>query len=349
MKASGVSTVALSQSLRLSLVRAQAELVKAQKEAQTGRAADTGLALGTGTAQSVSFARDLERISGIIDSNSLVSARLKATQDALAQISAAAQSFLSTLMTSSSGDAIGNVTRDSARTTLEALTDILNTSFNGENIFAGINTDVKPLDDYTAAGSPAKAAFDASFQSFFGFAQSDPAAANITAAQITSFIDTVVVPDFMGAGWDTNWSQASDQTITSRIALNETLNTSVNAKDDSFRKLAMAATAVYEMLSSPTMSAAAKTAVTERAHSMVGEAIADLATLQSETGVIQQRVSKATERLQTQSDLLESTIGKMEAVDPYEAQTKVSMLMEQIELSYALTARLQKLSLSKFL
>ena len=225
----------------------------------------------------------------------------------------------------------------------------MNTTLKGEHIFAGINTDVKPLDDYTAAGSPAKAAFDASFQSFFGFAQSDPAAAGITAAQMTSFIDTVVVPDFMGAGWNANWSQASDQPITSRIALNETMSTSVNANADGMRKLAMAATAVYEMLSSSTMSAAAKSTVTERAYTMVAESISDLATLQAQTGIAEQRVSKASERLQTQSDLLESTIGKMEAVDPYEAQTRVNTLMDQIELSYTLTARLQKLSLTKFL
>lgn len=349
MKTSFVSTSSVSQALRYQLMRMQSQLVGANKEMQNGVVADRGLALGARTTQSISLNRDMERVNGIIDQNGLVASRLTATQNALKQIEEKAQTLLSTLTAGINGEATQAVTLVDAKGTLSSLTSIANTTLNGEHIFAGINTDVKPLDDYTAAGSPAKAAFDASFQSFFGFTQSDPAAANITAAQMTSFIDTVVVPDFMGAGWDANWSQASDQTITSRIALNETLNTSVNAKDDSFRKLAMAATAVYEMLSSPTMSAAAKTAVTERAHSMVGEAIADLATLQSETGVIQQRVSKATERLQTQSDLLERTIGKMEAVDPYEAQTKVSMLMEQIELSYALTARLQKLSLSKFL
>ncbi|MCO5080195.1 MAG: flagellar hook-associated family protein [Rhizobiaceae bacterium] len=349
MKTSFVSTSSVSQALRYQLMRMQSQLVGANKEMQNGVVADRGLALGARTTQSISLNRDMERVNGIIDQNGLVASRLTATQNALKQIEEKAQTLLSTLTAGINGEATQAVTLVDAKGTLSSLTSIANTTLNGEHIFAGINTDVKPLDDYTAAGSPAKAAFDASFQSFFGFTQSDPAAANITAAQMTSFIDTVVVPDFMGAGWDANWSQASDQTITSRIALNETLNTSVNAKDDSFRKLAMAATAVYEMLSSPTMSTAAKTAVTERAHSMVGEAIADLATLQSEIGVIQQRVSKATERLQTQSDLLERTIGKMEAVDPYEAQTKVSMLMEQIELSYALTARLQKLSLSKFL
>jgi flagellar hook-associated protein 3 FlgL len=348
MKATGVSTVALSQSLRFSLVRAQAELIKAQKEAQTGRAADTGLALGTRTAQSVSFTRDLDRISGIIDSNGLIAARLTASQDAMAQIGAAAQSFLNTLTTSSSGDAIGNVTRDSARTTLEALTDILNTSFNGENIFAGINTDVKPLNDYTAAGSTAKASFDAAFVAHFGFAQDDPAAATITAADMDAFIDTEVDPLFMGPGWTADWSNASDQRIVSRITLTETTETSASANHEGFRKLAMAATVITDLFDS-NVGPGARAALVERAVSLVGDAISGLSDLQATTGIVQKRVADATERLEVQSDLFERRIGNLLDVDPYEASTRVSSLLTQIETSYALTARLQQLSILRFI
>ena len=39
----------------------------------------------------------------------------------------------------------------------------------------------------------------------------------------------------------------------------------------------------------------------------------------------------------------------MEGVDPYEAATRVSALVSQIETSYALTSRIQQLSLLKFM
>jgi flagellar hook-associated protein 3 FlgL len=348
MKTSFVSTASVSQSLRYQLMRMQSELVGGNKESQTGMVADRGLALGARTSQSISLSRDMERVNGIIDQNGLISSRLTATQNALKQIEERAQSFLSTLSVGMSGNATAGVTLADAKGTLEALTSILNQTVNGEHIFSGINTDVKPLGDYMAAGSPAKAAFDAGFQAFFGFTQSDPAAANITAAQMNTFLGTVE-PQFLGAGWQANWSDASDQPITSRVALNETMTTSVNANSDGIRKLAMAATSIYEMMSAPNMSAAAKTAAMERAYTLVGEAIADIGRVQSETGVIQQRVTKASERLQMQADVFEKTIGKMEGVDPYEASTRVTALLEQIEVSYALTARLQKLSLAKFL
>ena len=105
MKASFVSSSAISQALRYSMLRTQNDLVQAQKEAATGKLADSGLVLGARTAQAVSFARDFERLNGIVDSNALVSSRLSSTQTALGQLSGAAQDFLSTLTAAASGDA----------------------------------------------------------------------------------------------------------------------------------------------------------------------------------------------------------------------------------------------------
>ena len=182
MKATSVSSAGLSNAMRYSQMRMQVDLVKAQKELDTGRVADLGLALGARTAQSVTFARDLDRLKTIVDSNGLVAARLTSTQDALGQLSSQAQTLLSSLMSNTSGDLTNTVTGDSGTAALQALTSLLNTSINGEYLFAGTNTDVKPIGDFSAPGSPAKAAFDASFLAYFGFPQDDPAAANSSTA-----------------------------------------------------------------------------------------------------------------------------------------------------------------------
>ncbi len=348
MKASFVSTSAVSQALRYSLQRTQSTLVSAQKEAQTGKVADTGLALGATTGRVVSFARDLERLNGIVDSNALVSSRLASTQLALGKMSDAAQDFLATLTASSSGDVADALVQASATSALSQLTSLLNTSLNGEHLFAGVNTDVRPLGGFTEPGSPSKAAFDAGFLAHFGFTQSDPAAANISAAQMDNFIDTALQPQFLGAGWQANWSSATDQKIVSRIALNETSETSVSANADPIRKLAMAAASVSDLAGS-NLSVAGKKQLTERAFAMVSEAIAGLADMQSQTGVIQKRVSDASERITMQANLFEKNIGELEGVDPYEAATRVSDLLSSIETSYALTARIQQLSLLRFL
>jgi flagellar hook-associated protein 3 FlgL len=347
MKASFVSSLSISQAMRYSTMRTSGDLVKAQKELDTGKVFDSGLALGARTAQTVTFARDLERLNGIVDSNGLVSARLTATQAALGQIAGAAQEFLGVLTASVSGDAAASVTRDSGRSALAALTSILNTPINGEYIFAGINTDVKPLDGF-AAGSPAKTAFDAAFQAHFGFTQNDPAAANITTAQMDAFMTTALEPQFLGAGWQANWSNATDQRIVSRIALNETTETSVSGNDEGMRKLAMAAAAISDLFDS-NLSAAGKEALVNRAVGLVGEAISAIAELQSQTGVVEQRVDAASDRMKVQVDLFERSMIEAEGVDAYEAANRVKELLSHIETSYALTARIQQLSLLRFL
>ena len=343
-----VSSAAISNAMRSQQMRMQAELVKATKESSTGQVADVGLALGARTAQSVTFQRDLDRLNVIIDSNGLVGSRLSSTQTSLSQLNTAAQTFLSALTTASSSDSSNSLTQSSGKATIQQLTSILNTSVNGEYLFAGTNTDVKPINDFTAAGSPAKAAFDAAFVANFGFTQDDPAAANITAAQMDDFITNDVVPQFMGAGWQGNWSNATDQQIVSRIALNETTPTSTSANSDGIKKLAMAAAMVTSLMSS-NISQAAKNTVVSRSTAVVGEALSGIAQTQSETGIVQKRVSDANDRMKTQTDLFERHILDLVGVDPAAAATRVADLTQHIETSFALTARLQQLSLLNYL
>ena len=343
-----VSSAALTNAMRYQQMRMQADLVKATKESSTGRVADVGLALGGRAAQSVTFSRDLDRLNVIVDSNGLVTARLASTQTSLGQLSGVAQTFLSALTTASSGDNSNSLTQSTGLTTLQQLTSILNTSVNGEYLFAGTNTDVKPINDFTAAGSPAKAAFDASFVAKFGFTPTDPAAANITAAQMDDFITNYVTPQFLGTGWQTNMSNATDQQIVSRIALNETTETSTSANGDGIKKLAMAAAMVSSLMST-NISQAAKDSIVSHSQTLVGEALSGIAQVQSETGIVQKRVSDASDRMKTQIDLFERHILDLEAVDPATAATKVADLTQHIETSFALTARLQQLSLLNYL
>jgi len=335
--------------MRYQLMRMQAELAEKRQEAVTGRVTDPGVKLGAGVSRTVSMDRDIERLSGLVDSNSLAANRLAATQAALNQITDNAQDLLSALTAAASGSVDTDVVRHEAVRTLEAVTGILNTSFNGEYLFAGINTDAKPIKPFTDnPPSDSKAAFDAAFQARFGFAQSDPAAASITAAEITSFLDNEIAAQFQGANWTDNWSDAADQPIVSRITLNETAETSVTANEEGFKKLLMAAVAISDLLKAP-LSESARDALIQRAAEIVGEGIADMAGLQGRTGIAENRVSDATDRISSQIDLFKSFINDLEGVDPFEAATRVNELMTQIEISYTLTSRIQQLSLVRYL
>jgi flagellar hook-associated protein 3 FlgL len=348
MKVSFVSSQAITQALRYQTSRIQGDLNNALKEMNTLRVADTGLALGARTSVSVTLHREIDRLNSLVDSNKLAASRLEMTQIGLRQLTDAASELLTDYSTALSDTSDPAIVQQQAEKALALMSSVLNANVNGENIFAGINTDVTPFNDFLDPTSPNRVAFDTAFQTYFGFAAGDPAAAGITAADMDTFLTTVVEPQFFGPGWESNWSHATDQQITSRITLTETAQTSVSANITGFRQLAMAAATVAATFSS-TMSAEGRKAVVERAFSLVGQAVPELANQQGYTGIVEQRLTSASERLSMQIDLFTKGIQDLEGIDELQAASRVTGLKTQLEISYQLTASMQQLSLLKYL
>lgn len=346
MKVSFVSSQAISQAMRYQTARLQTDLTKATKEMSTLRVADTGLALGARAGISTSLHREIDRLKGIIDSNKLAATRLEATQIGLQDLTEAASTLLSDYSTALSSAADSGIARQQAEKTLALMSSILNTNLSGENIFAGINTDVKPFDDFLDPASTSRVAFDSAFVAAFGVEPGNPAAANITAADMTAFL-AAIETDILGAGWS-DWSRATDDQITSRITLTETAQTSVSANILPLRKLALAAATVAATFGGA-LNEEVRAAIIEHGVLQLGEAVSGLANQQGYTGVTEQRLAQATERMDTQINLFSSSIQDLEGVDEFEAAARVTSLKTQLEVSYQLTASMQKLSLLNYL
>lgn len=358
MKVSFVSSQAISQAMRYQTARLQTDLAKATKEMGSLRVADVGLALGARTSISVSLHREIDRLKGITDSNELAATRLKTTQVGLQQLTDAAGELLSDYSTALSDTASPTIVQQQAAKVLTLMSSVLNTNLMGENIFAGINTDVTPFNDFLDPASPNRTAFDDAFIEAppagfgFGFGPDDPAAADITKEQMEAFLTGIEQQFFAQPPdddqWKDNWSKATDQQITSRITLTETAPTSVSANIPGFRKLALAAATVAATFNG-SLSSEARAAILEHGIKFLGEAVSDLANQQGYTGIVEQRLSKANERLSMQVDLFNNSIRDLEGVDEFEAAARITGLKTQLEVSYSLTASMQKLSLLNYL
>jgi flagellar hook-associated protein 3 FlgL len=350
MKTSFVSNLALQNAMRLTIGRGQNEIQKLNTEIVTGRYADIGLALGAKTSNSVTLNSDVTRLKSILDSNALVTQRLSASQSALDMMSDAAQQMLEAFIAVNGSDDANRllIAQRDVESALGAYTIAGNTSANGEYLFSGINTNIEPLEDYLAAGSAPKAAFDATFLGHFGFAQDDPAAAGITVAQMNNFISNVLEPTFTGAAWNTDWSSASDTNVSSRILKNEVVDSSTNANSAGMRNFALAAVIGIELLNSP-ISAEVRTAVNASAISYAGSAVTGIDNQRSTLGVSENRITKANTALESQLRIITLHLGDIEGVDPYEASTRMKSLLAQVETSYTLTARIQQMSLTNYL
>lgn len=347
MSANYISTLVLSSSLRYSITNNQAALSKASTEATTGRFADVGLQLGATTGGDVTLRADLNFADQLVDTNGLVAGRLDVTQDRITQLSSTATDFLKDLIAARSTDGGGRIILPPASSNLQDLIGALNVSYNGSYLFSGINTQNQPITPYQA-GSASKNKVDFDFNAAFGFTQSSPGVANITPAQMQTFLNGPFDAEFASPAWNTNWSTATDQVMQSRISTTEIADTSVSANQTGFRELAEAYTMMAD-LGNANLSQSTFQVVVDKAIGLVGNAISDLAALGGSVGTVQQRITTATDKLKTQKDILNNQIVGMEKVDPTEASVRVNTLQTQIQTALALTSQLQKMSLINYL
>jgi flagellar hook-associated protein 3 FlgL len=346
VKLSHISSQSIAAALRHSIAGMQKDMLTAQKEATTGHLADASLTLGAKNGRLVSLTKDAERLSAILDTNARVTGRLKFAQQVIGQISGLGQNLIVTLTGAAGGGVDPAITVAAARLALEDLTGALNTAFDGDYIFAGVNTDAQPIVKYE--NSATSAAVNTAFQTYFGFAKTDPQAGLITAAQMDSFITAEVEPLFMGANWNGSISSASDEGVRSRISLSEITETSISANETGFRKAMFGAALAAEFFEG-SLGAAARSAVAQRSMTEVSESVGSLAVLQGRKGFTLQKIEEASNRLTLQSDYLSSMAEDLSAVDPFEASTRLNSLLTQIETSYAISARIQNLSFLKFM
>ena len=354
MSTASVSNLSTQTSMRLTIRQAQNELLKSQQEVSTGFFADIGAELGSKTSTVVDLNRESLRLNSMISNNSIATQRLSASQEALKQIATAAEEMNNALITisgSSNTDTI-NTTVMTVSNSLSTMTSMANQTANGEFLFAGINTDVQPIAEYTDT-SAAKTAFDTAFTAYFGFAPTDTAgtatiAATGTAPSMEDFITSTLEPMFTGSDWTTNWSSATDQSMTSRITQSETVKTSASANEDGFRYFALASVLTKELLNIGAP-ANAVTAAVNKAIEYTGRAISGINSTRSELGLSQNRVEKADASLKVQVDIIETSLSSKIEVDAYEASTRVNSLLSMVEASYTLTAKIQSLSLVNYL
>ncbi|HEV7257056.1 MAG TPA: flagellar hook-associated family protein [Bosea sp. (in: a-proteobacteria)] len=348
MKTSFISNYSLSGTLRNAVAKARDSLADATKESATLRHADVGLTLGGSTGKTVGLRDQYNRLNGIVDTNGLVSSRLEVTQKALDGMRETAEKFLATLISIRDGDKGADVLKSEAKNNLQAMTASLNASASGQFIFAGINTQDRPVTDYfSTPAATNKAAIDAAFLGHFGFAQNAPAAASITQADMTTFLQTVLPAEFADPAWGTNWSSAQNQNMTSRISLSEVVEVSTNANTQAMRDLAQAYTMAFEL--GDNLNSNAFRAVVDASIDSINKAILGITATQAQLGSTEERVKVSSERLTIQRDITAKQIKAFEDVDPYEANVRVTDLTTQLDTAYALTVRIQQLNILQYM
>ena len=360
-----ISSYSLSAASRSGVFRAQSELRDAQKEVTTGRLADVGLALGTGSTRSISMRVELQTVDRQRETNDVLAQRFDGMQAALTSIADTAEGFMTTLLANGGNSSTG-VTVNQAKSSLEQLMAALNTSSGGRYLFSGAASDqpaiafrsVPDAFGTTVAvaaydqGSSAKAATADAFLTAFGTTSDGAAVGTISAADLQAFLDGPFADLFgdAGAGGDGwgNFSGTTTDPVYNQIDASSRVNTAYSAASEAFRNIAKA----YVMLSdlgAAGMSEDARQLLTSQATETLGKGIGQLTEMRGQIGAAQARIEDTDTALKSRSNVVTASLNSLEEVDPYEASVRVTNLTNLLESSYALTARISRLSLLNYL
>jgi len=344
-----VSTQTLANSLVGPIMQAQSQLASAMTEMSTGEYANLGLQLGDQSGYELSLKEQVGELKALTSGNSLVSTSLSTAQSALQAIQSSAQTTLNDLAAWTQGAGSGAELQNMGQSALQSLIASTNATSGDSYVFGGINSAVAPMADYDSTpASAARTAIENAFQTAFGVLPSDPAAADISASAMQSFLSGPFAALFTGASWSADWSSASDTNTSAMIAPGQTATTSTNANQPGFQALAQG----YAMLSEfggSELGAGAQQAVATAASSLISQGVNAMIAAQAGLGSVQSAVASANSSMSSQLTILQDEIGALDNADPTTTAARISGLTNQIQMAYELTARLQQLNLAQYL
>jgi flagellar hook-associated protein 3 FlgL len=349
MGANSVSSQYLANSLVAPVMQAQSSLTTAVTEESTGQYADLGLQLGDQSGYELSLKEQVGQLQTLTSGNSLVSTSLSTAQAALSALSSSAQSTLNDLATWTPGANSGASLQNMGQSTLQSFIASTNATSGDQYVFGGINSAIAPMADYySAPTSAAKTAVDQAFETAFGVSPTDPAAANISASAMQSFLSGPFAALFQGAAWSSDWSSASSTNTSAEIAPGQTVTTSTNANHPGFQELAQAYTMLSEFGGSQ-LSSGAQQAVATAASSLVSQGMDSMTNTQAELGSTQSAVTTANNSMSSQLTILQDQVGNLDDVNANTTAVQITSLTNQIQMAYELTSRLSQLNLAQYL
>ena len=339
-----VSTASLRSAALQPLLRQEVQLARAQTEAATGRSADPGLALGARSARVASLGAVTADARTMIDTNGLASAQLGAMQDAVMEMRASSSSFRQAAM-AALGSATGASAEQAAivaRGARISLVGQANARLGAVHLLAGNEVDRPPVADPTSDAAARNTVRDA-FAARFGHAVDDPATAAIDPVAMADFLDGLEA-DFAATEYKARWVGPRPATRTLRLASTQTMSIKALAHDPGIRDLVLAAS-IGEALSTSALRADTRAVALERSVAISTRGDVRLAELAGRIGSDEERVARATSRLEARIAIAERATNDLTGIDALEAATRVNALITQIEASLAITARVSRLSL----
>jgi flagellar hook-associated protein 3 FlgL len=352
-----LSTLQFSLFNRRNVQRTTLALQRAGQELATGRKADIYADLGLRSASALKLRGRNENTQIYMKTNDLLDNKLQAM---VISVNAARDQIGSVLE-----NALANSTRPQngadmlqrdANAALDSMVAILNTSFNGGHLFAGLKSDVPPLMRWGQTNPATGLSPEDAITSTFAGGPVDAASATTIADQIDLVFasNDLGNPDrnfeatiYQGSPAINGMGQPTKQ-IKAWVNVGQEVTYGVRANDKSFieayKGLALLAVTDVSALDEDAYATYMGRVVVALSNAQEGMLDAS-----ARIGSNQQIVGTTQSLLNDLSLVQRSQIGDYENVDPYEAVTRMQALEIQLEASYQVTSRLSGLSILNYL
>ena len=342
------STAALFDVSKNSISLLQQKLSHAGQELSSGTKADIGLSLGTQTGHLLTLHQTASDLASLTQTNKIATTKLSNTQAALTSVYGMIDEFTNSLITSASGGTERSVLVQDAKNKLKALIGILAATTDGSYAFGGVNASALPLKDYLQAPtSPARSAVTESFQTAFGFSSDSTETPNITAQQMRNYIDGPLRQLF-DSKWNDLFSSATDTLQSDRIADAEVISTTSSVNNSGIKDLVTALVTVVDSGVENLNKETYATLIEGITHA-VGKAGTKIGEEQSSIAFCQQRLTAVDDRMSISTTLIEKQIASNEDVDIAKTSVVLNGAMLNLQASYAITARIQKMTILEYL
>lgn len=353
----GISSFQFNLFNRQNVERTTFALQRAGQEVSTGRKADVYADLGPRATSIMRLRASETNSENFMQANGVLENKLQAMMASIDATRERVQAVLQTAITNAAQPTNGaEVLQRNALAALESVVATLNTSYNGDHLFAGLQSDTAPLTRWSQANpatglSPADA-----MASLFGAGPIDAASANAVADAIDLAFASAdpVDPNRDYEATFYNGSPAIDGGGQPTRQVNAWVNTGqevvygVRANDAPFREV-IKGLGMLAVTDVSQMDEAAYETYMGRVITALTTAQEGLLDASARIGFNQQVVETTQTQLTDLSLVRRTQITDYEGVDPYEAITRMQSLETQLQASYQVASRLSNLSILNYL
>ncbi|UWR30772.1 hypothetical protein K3758_04380 [Sulfitobacter sp. W002] len=346
-----VSTALQSLRQREQTSRLAAEISDVSKEVTTGLKANPYDDLGHRSADAIAIRMQITRNDGFLTSNALLDRRFLAVETSLGAMRDVGQSVLEQAFTTdNAGGLSATYLSQAARTALDQVLERAAVSDSSGFLMSGTRSDTNPLQAWDEINPRTGESPAIAVDHMIGGPLTDMADVQRAIDDLKAgFGDSSMFPNHNFENTFYNGAPTGNPPLTSRTSETQTLSQGAQANDPAIRDLMRGLAMLSAVNPSDIPDEAARDAWLTEARSAIGAGLEGLTDLETQTGLKRGQLADTISAQESRALFLDAEVMNLEGVDQYDAATRLTQLQNQLDSSFAVTARLSRLSFLNYL